>query len=195
MFPFERNTAFVLQGSPSGRLPRFARNDIKCVARKRIKKVRKFCNKFPSNKLLYSVRSTMSLRGAKRRGNLPEGIPCYKPTQDTEKGAHKQKSEHYLPDNAISKAQCAPRGKTIPPRLRWYCLLMCFRIKELWIVINVIFGARGDFRPVCRSTARRLPLSFRSPKNLQEGFRPHTDCTFRWLRVRALTGLSPAPVF
>ena len=27
MFPFERNTAFVLQGSPSGRLPRFARND------------------------------------------------------------------------------------------------------------------------------------------------------------------------
>ena len=105
MFLFERNTAFVLQGSPSGRLPRFARNDIKCVARKRIKKVRKFCNKFPSNKLLYSVRSTMSLRGAKRRGNLPEGIPCYKPTQDTEKGAHKQKSEHYLPDNAISKVQ------------------------------------------------------------------------------------------
>ena len=47
----------------------------------------------------------MSLRGAKRRGNLPEGIPCYKPTQDTEKGAHKQKSEHYLPDNAISKVQ------------------------------------------------------------------------------------------
>ena len=27
-----------------------------------------------------------------------------------EKGAHKHKSEHYLPDNAISKAQCAPRG-------------------------------------------------------------------------------------
>ena len=24
------------------------------------------------------------------------------------KGAHKQKSEHYLPDNAISKAKCAP---------------------------------------------------------------------------------------
>ena len=111
------------------------------------------------------------------------------------KGAHKQKSEHYLPDNAISKAQCAPRGKTIPPQLRWYCILMCFRIKELWIVICVNFGARGDFRPVCRSTARRLPLSFRSPKNLQEGFRPHTDYTCRWLRVRALTGLSPAPVF
>ena len=84
---------------------------------------------------------------------------------------------------------------TIPPRLRWYCLLMCFRIKELWIVICVNFGARGDFRPVCRSTARRLPLSFRSPKSLQEGFRPHTDYTCRWLRVRALTGLSPAPVF
>ena len=88
-----------------------------------------------------------------------------------------------------------PWGKAIPPQLRWYCLLMCFRIKELWIVINVNFGARGDFRPVCRSTARRLPLSFQSPKSLQEGFRPHTDYTFRWLRVRALTGLSPAPVF
>ena len=85
--------------------------------------------------------------------------------------------------------------KTIPPRLRWYCLLMCFRIKELWIVICVNFGAWGDFRPVCRSTARRLPLSFRSPKSLQEDFRPHTDYTCRWLRVRALTGLSPAPVF
>ena len=35
------------------------------------------------------------------------------------KGAHKQKSEHYLPDNAISKAKCAPRGKTLPPQLRW----------------------------------------------------------------------------
>ena len=112
-----------------------------------------------------------------------------------EKGTHKQKSERYRPDNAISKAQCAPWGKTIPPQLRWYCLLMCFRIKELWIVINVIFGARGDFRHVRRSTARRLPLSFRSPKSLQEGFRPHTDYTCRWLRVRALTGLSPAPVF
>ena len=27
-----------------------------------------------------------------------------------EKGAHKQKSEHYRPDNAISKVQCAPWG-------------------------------------------------------------------------------------
>ena len=90
-----------------------------------------------------------------------------------------------------------------------------FRIKELWIVICVNFGEWEDFRPVRRvvvrvvrlrvvrrvvrpvrrSTARRLPLSYRSPKNLQEGFRPHTDCTCRWLRVRASTGLSPAPVF
>ena len=46
------------------------------------------------------------------------------------KGAHKQKSEHYLPDNAISKAQCAPRGKTIPPQLRWYCLLMCLGLRN-----------------------------------------------------------------
>ena len=128
-----------------------------------------------------------------------------------EKKAHTSKRVSVIAcDNAISKVQCAPRGKTIPPQPRWYCLLMCFRIKELWIVINVNFGARGDFRPVRRvvrhrvarvvrhvrrSTARRLPLSFRSPKNLQEGFRPHTDYTCRWLRVRALTGLSPAPVF
>ena len=27
------------------------------------------------------------------------------------KGAHKQKSEHYRPDNAISKVQCAPCGR------------------------------------------------------------------------------------
>ena len=113
-----------------------------------------------------------------------------------EKKAHTSKRVSVIAcDNAISKAKCAPWGKTIPPQLRWYCLLMCFRIKELWIVINVNFLARGDFRPVCRSTARRLPLSFRSPKSLQEGSRPHTDCTFRWLRVRASTGLSPAPVF
>ena len=71
--PFWKKYRVCFTRFPSGRLPRFARNDIKCVARKRIKKVRKFCNKFPSNKLLYSVRSTMSLRGAKRRGNLPEG--------------------------------------------------------------------------------------------------------------------------
>ena len=121
----------------------------------------------------------------------PRGILCTRGEK-----AHTSKRVSVIAcDNVISKVQCAPRGKTIPPRLRWYCLLMCFRIKELWIVINVNFLARGDFRPVCRSTARRLPLSFRSPKSLQEGFRPHTDYTCRWLRVRASTGLSPAPVF
>ena len=46
------------------------------------------------------------------------------------KGAHKQKSEHYLPDNAISKVQCAPWGKTIPPQSRWYCLLMCLGLRN-----------------------------------------------------------------
>ena len=204
MFPFERNTAFVLQGSPSGRLPRCARNDR--VLRTEYNKslfTRIYLQNFRSFFILSRATHFMSLRGIahgaavaiSRKGYLvinPRKILLY---LRGEKGAHKQKSEHYLPDNAISKAQCAPRGKTIPPRLRWYCLLMCFRIKELWIVICVNFGARGDFRPVCRSTARLLPLSFRSPKNLQEGFRPHTDYTCRWLRVRALTGLSPAPVF
>ena len=131
----------------------------------------------------------------------PGREPYYKPTQDTfvlawrKRRTQAKDKQLSLATIVWSKVQCAPRGKTIPPQLRWYCLLMCFRIKELWIVINVNFGARGDFRPVCRSTARRLPLSFRSPKSLQEGFRPHTDYTCRWLRVRALTGLSPAPVF
>ena len=60
-------------------MPRYARNDIKCVARKSIKSARKFYYYFPANKpLLRSVRSTLSLREAKRRGNLPEGTPHYK---------------------------------------------------------------------------------------------------------------------
>ena len=130
-----------------------------------------------------------------RKGHLVKSHARYFCTC-VEKKAHTSKRVSVIAcDNAISKVQCAPRGKTIPPQLRWYCLLMCFRIKELWIVICVNFVAWGDFRPVRRSTARLLPLSFRSPKSLQEGFRPHTDYTCRWLRVRASTGLSPAPVF
>ena len=203
MFPFERNTAFILYGSLPGdchaslaMTQYFVRNITRVCLPKSI------CRIFALS-LFYPVQRTLCHCEA-----LPTAMPWQSPGRDTlltprkillylrgEKGAHKQKSERYLPDNAISKAQCAPRGKTIPPQLRWYCLLMCFRIKELWIVICVNFGARGDFRPVCRSTARRLPLSFRSPKSLQEGFRPHTGCTCRWLQVRALTGLSPAPVF
>ena len=131
------------------------------------------------------------------------------------KGAHKQKTNNCRLRRLFGQKCSVRRGAmTLPPQLRWYCLLMCFRIKELWIVICVNFVAWGDFRPVrrvdrrvdrhrvarvvrpvCRSTARLLPLSFRSPKSLQEGFRPHTDYTCRWLRVRASTGLSPAPVF
>ena len=111
------------QGNPSGRLPRYARNDIKCVARKSIKSARKFYYYFPANKpLLRSVRSTLSLRGAKRRGNLPEGTPHYKTharyfcTCVEKKGANKQKSEHCRPDNAISKAQLSgtPRDTVYP---------------------------------------------------------------------------------
>ena len=82
-------------------MPRYARNDIKCVARKSIKSARKFYYYFPANKpLLRSVRSTLSLREAKRRGNLPEGTPHYKTharyfcTCVEKKGANKQKSEH-----------------------------------------------------------------------------------------------------
>lgn len=61
-------------GVPSGRLPRYARNDIKCVARDNVKKVCRLCYYFSANKrLLCSVRSTLSFWGAKRRENLPEG--------------------------------------------------------------------------------------------------------------------------
>ena len=55
----------ISQGVPSWRLPRYARNDIKCVARNSIKRVCKVCYYFLANKpLLRSVRSTLSLRGA-----------------------------------------------------------------------------------------------------------------------------------
>ena len=65
-----------LCGFPSGRLPRYARNDIKCAARSIIKKECKlFYFYLTSKPLFFSVRSTMSLRGAMRRGNLPEGLP------------------------------------------------------------------------------------------------------------------------
>ena len=112
-----------------------------------------------------------------------------------EKGAHKQKSEHCRPRQCDFKSAVCAAGQDNTTAVAVVLSFDVFRIKELWIVINVNFLVRGDFRPVRRSTARRLPLSFRSPKSLQEGFRPHTDYTCRWLRVRALTGLSPAPVF
>ena len=71
---------------PSGRFSRRCnatpQNDIKCVARNRIKRACKVFYCFSANKtFLRSVRSTMSLRA--QRGNLPEGYPCYNPTQDT----------------------------------------------------------------------------------------------------------------
>ena len=108
--------------------------------------------------LRQSVGQKRSIRRISRKGRLVN------PTQDTfvlawrKRRTQAKDKQLSLATIVWSKVQCAPRGKAIPPQLRWYCLLMCFRIKELWIVINVIFGARGDFRPVCRSTARRLPL-------------------------------------
>ena len=131
-------------------MPRYARNDIKCVARKSIKSARKFYYYFPANKpLLRSVRSTLSLRGIANRG--PRGILCSRgekahtskrvsiiacdnviskaqlsgTPRDTVypwgKGAHKQKSEHCRPDNAISKVQFAPRDLHFPPFFDIYC--------------------------------------------------------------------------
>ena len=48
-----------------------------------------------------------------------------------EKKAHTSKRVSVIAcDNVISKVQCAPRGKTIPPQLRWYCLLMCLGLRN-----------------------------------------------------------------
>ena len=64
MFLFERNTAFVLQGSPSGRLPRFARNDR--VLRTEYNKslfTRIYLQNFRSFFILSRATNFMSLRG------------------------------------------------------------------------------------------------------------------------------------
>ena len=99
MFLFERNTAFVLQGSL---VKSHARYFCTCVEKKA------HTSKRVSIIARDNAISKVQLSGTPRDTVYSRG-----------KGAHKQKSEHYLPDNAISKAQCAPRGKTIPPRLRW----------------------------------------------------------------------------
>ncbi len=64
MFLFERNTAFVLQGSPSGRLPRCARNDR--VLRTEYNKslfTRIYLQNFRSFFILSRATHFMSLRG------------------------------------------------------------------------------------------------------------------------------------
>ena len=63
--------------------------------------------------MLFGATHFMSLRGAKRRENPPEGLPYKTPRKILlylrgEKGANKHKSEHCRPDNAISTAQFAP---------------------------------------------------------------------------------------
>ena len=61
-----------------------------------------------------SVQRTLSLRGATRRGNLPEGTPHYKTharyfcTCVEKKAQTSIRVSIIAPDNAISKAQCAP---------------------------------------------------------------------------------------
>ena len=64
MFPFERNTTFVLQGSPPGRLPRCARNDR--VLRTEYNKslfTRIYLQNFRSFFILSRATHFMSLRG------------------------------------------------------------------------------------------------------------------------------------
>ena len=103
MFPFERNTAFVLQGSPSGRLPRFARNDK--VLRTEYNKslfTRIYLQNFRAIFILSRATHFMSLRGIangdavaiSRKGYLvinPRKILLY---LRGEKGAHKQKTNN-----------------------------------------------------------------------------------------------------
>ena len=126
MFLFERNTAFVLQGSPSGRLPRFARNDR--VLRTEYNKslfTRIYLQNFRSFFILSRATHFMSLR-AKIRG--PRGILCTRgekeyasirqPTvacddclvkneaYDAEEKAHTSKRVSVIAcDNVISKVQ------------------------------------------------------------------------------------------
>ena len=77
----------------------------------------------------HSVQRTLSLRSTALRccGNLPEGTPHYKTharyfcTCVEKKGANKHKSEHCRPDNAISKAQFAPRDLHFSPFFDIYC--------------------------------------------------------------------------
>ena len=51
----------ISQGVPSGRLPRYARNDIKCVARNSIKRVCKVCYYFFSKQTLITFRTKYSV--------------------------------------------------------------------------------------------------------------------------------------
>ena len=51
----------ISQGVPSGRLPRYARNDIKCVARNSIRRVCKVCYYFFSKQTLITFRTKYSV--------------------------------------------------------------------------------------------------------------------------------------
>ena len=55
------------------------------------------------------------------------------------KGAHKQKSEHYRPDNAISKAQCAPHFALQKLRRSDYLSLRRKRFLVFHFLIQFVF--------------------------------------------------------
>ena len=71
-----------------------------------------------------SVQRTLSLRGATRRGNLPEGTPYYKTharyfcTCVEKKAQTSIRVSVIAPDNVISKAQFAPCSATL-------CQIIC----------------------------------------------------------------------
>ena len=69
----------ILQcGYPSGRLPRYARNDtVLRTEHNKILFAEKYSQTLRTLFMLSRATHLMSLRGATRRGNLPEGFPCY----------------------------------------------------------------------------------------------------------------------
>ncbi len=70
----------ILQcGNPSGRLPRYARNDtVLRTEHNKILFAEKYSQTLRTLFMLSRATHLMSLRGATRRGNLPEGTPYYK---------------------------------------------------------------------------------------------------------------------
>ena len=101
------------QGSPSGRLPRYARNDTVLRTQSMKFYLHHSNGLIDVHSLCYSVQRTLSLRGATRRGNLPEGLPYKTPRKihlylRGEKAHTSKRVSIIAPDNAISKAQCAP---------------------------------------------------------------------------------------
>ena len=97
------------QGSPSGRLPRYARNDKKCVARYSIKSEAKKLYRLRT-KYYVIARSNATWQSPGRDTSLkkPRKILLY---LRGEKGANKHKSEHCRPRQCDFKSVVCAVGK------------------------------------------------------------------------------------